>query len=334
MQRQHLMLGALALAFAGAAQADWSPRIVSGQYVATVSYGGGSVSYAEDRRSGGPLASLAGQMFSVPYAMQSGLNDFLRQTAASKGVTFQSGSLTGDVNVQIQPQANGTMLMTLGGISYDAYTQYSGKRWGIVSFSCVNHVSLGNLQVTAQYGAATGTLPSDKVGATANVGSSTDCDSNLSWMLPILGDIIINKAEGKIDQGVLNGLSGSLSTVKDALFFGRDQNYLTGLNRLIPADKVVALPNGQVFPIGQYVNNNLAYLIANSQIGLQLGKGAVVKGVYGTNEPTYDTISGSVLTLQLTVPGVSFTVNLTEKVNVEWQWKCSLRDPSKVCQIP
>ncbi|HLO92875.1 MAG TPA: hypothetical protein VK195_01030 [Burkholderiaceae bacterium] len=334
MQRQHLICGALALVFAGAAHADWAPRIVSGQYVATVSYGGGSLSHAEDWRSGGPLGTLAGQMKAVPYSMQNGLNEFMRQSAASKGVNFQSGALSGDVNVQIQPQGNGTVLMTLGGISYDAYTQFSGKRWGIISYSCVNHASLGNLQATAQYGAATGELPSDKIGVTANVGSSTDCDSNLSWILPILGDILINQAEGKIDQGVLNGVKGSLASVKDNLFFGRDQNYLTGLNKLIPADKVVTLPNGQTFPIGQYVNNNLAYLISNSQVSVQLGKGAVVKGVYGTSEPMSDVISGNVITLTLSVPGVSFSVNLAEKVNVQWQWKCSLRDPSRSCPIP
>ncbi|WP_269632022.1 hypothetical protein [Pelomonas sp. BJYL3] len=334
MQRQHLLLGALALAFTGAAQADWSPRIQSGQYVATVSYGGGSLSYAEDWRSGGPLGTLAGQMKAVPYSMQNGLNEFMRASAASQGVNFQSGTLSGDVNVQIQPQANGTVLMTLGGVRYDAYTQFSGKRWGIISYSCVNHASLANLQVTAQYGAATGELPSDKIGVTANVGSSTDCDSNLSWMLPILGNIIINKAEGKIDQGVLDGVKGSLGMVKDGLFFGRDQNYLTGLNKLIPADKVVTLPNGQTFPIGQYVNNNLAYLIANSQVSVQLGKGAVVQGVYGTGEPTSDIISGNVITLNLSAPGMNFTVNLTERLNVMWQWKCSLRDPTKSCPIP
>lgn len=334
MQRQHLLLGAIALLHVGLAQADWSPRIVSGQYVATVSVGGASLSYAEDRRANGPLGSVAGQMKAVPYSMQTGLNDYLRQAAASQGINFQGGTLSGNVNVQIQPQANGTMLMTLGGLSYDAYNQFSGKRWGVISYSCVNHVSLGRMQVTAQYGAADGSLPSDKIGMTADVGSSTDCDSNLSWVLPILGNIIINKAEDKIDQGVLNGVKGSLALVKDSLFFGRDQNYLTGLNKLIPVDKVVPLPNGQTFPIGQYVNNNLAYLIANSQVSLQLGRGAVVNGVYGTGEPNYEEVTGQVMDLRVSVPGVSFTVSLVEKLNVQWQWKCSLRDPSRTCPIP
>lgn len=334
MKLNQLMVAVMVLASAGGAQADWTPRIISSQYIATVNYGGGSVSYSEDRNANGPLSNFAGKMVAVPYAMQNAMNEFMRQAAVSKGVNFQGGWLTGDPLVQIQPQGNGTVLLTLSGLNYDAYTQFSGKRWGIFSYDCRNHASLANMRVTGQYGAADGGLQSDKVGVTANVGSSTDCDSNISWILPILGNILINTAEGKIDQGIVSGVTASLAQLKDGLFFGRDQNYLTGLNQLIPADKVVRLPNGQTFAIGQYVNNNLAYLIANGQISLQLGKGAVVSGVYGMNEPMNNEINGTYATLQLTVPGVSFSVSLTEKVNVRWQWQCSLRDPSKRCDIP
>ncbi|MDT9001809.1 hypothetical protein RQP53_21210 [Paucibacter sp. APW11] len=334
MKLGRLTVGMMALLGAGVAQADWSPRVVSAQYIATVSYGGASLSYSEDRRANGPLGSFAGKMAAAPYAFQSSLNDFMRQAAVSKGVNFVSGSLSGDPTVQIQPQGNGAVLLSLTGLSYDAYTQFSGKRWGIFSYDCSNHASLANIRVTGQYGAADGRLLSDKVGVNADVGSSTDCDSNISWILPILGNILINTAEGKIDQGIVNGVTGALSQLKDGLFFGRDQNYLTGLNQLIPADKVITLPNGQTFAIGQYVNNNLAYLIANSQLTLKIGKGAVVKGVYGAGEPFNTQITGNVANLQLSVPGVTIGVSLIEQVNVDWQWQCSLRDPSKRCPIP
>lgn len=326
------LLAFTALSLCHLAHADWDPVIESDNYVATVSVGGSTIRYQESLRSYGPLSQLASNMYSVPTSMQAGLNGFMQQSAAANGVSFQGGSLTGNVNVQFNPQSGGYLLMTLSGLTYNAYTKFSGKKWGIISFSCTNHVTMANVRVTAQVGSVDGYTPSDKVGMTADLSSSTDCDSNLSWILPVIGDFIINKAEGKIDSGVLNGLKGSLAQLKDKLFFERDQNYLVGLNRLIPADKTITLPSGEVFPIGQYVQNNLLYLLANSQITIQLGKGASVGTVKGLSEPMYNEVKGNVLNISITSPYIAFTANLSEEINVFWKWNphCG----NLICQQP
>jgi len=329
-----LSVFALTVLLAGAAHADWVPRVLSDRYVATVSYGGNSISYSEDRYANGPLGALARDVYGVPAYMQSSLNNLLQQQAAANGVTFVSGTLSGNVNFQVTPQSNGTVLLRMSGLRYDAYTKYSGKKWGIIKYDCTNHLTLADMTVTAQYGTVDGSLPSDKVGLTMNASSSTDCDSNLSWILPVLGNYIINKAEGQIDQGVVEGIKGSLTEINSKLVFGRDQNYLASLNRLIPVDKVITLPDGRTFPIGQYINNNLAYLIANSQITLQLGKGVKVEPVLGVGEPSRETFTGDIINLSVTAPGVSFNARLHEEVNVYWSWKCSVRNPLLSCPIP
>jgi len=325
---------ALGVMLAGAAHADWVPRVESARYVVTLSAGAGSISYSEDRAAYGPLGALASDMRAVPYSLQSSINSVVQQEASANGVTFLRGALSGDLNLRITPQYNGTVLMNVGGIGYDAYLQYSGKKWGFIKYDCTNHTRLANISVTAQYGTVDGSLPSDKVGITTTPSSSTDCDSNLSWIVPVIGSYVVNKFEGAADQRIVDGIKGSLSQVNSKLLFGRDQNYLASLNRLIPVDKVVQLPDGRTFPIGQYINNNLAYVIANSQMTLQLGKGAVLAPVYGNSEPYRYQITGDIANLTLNVSGMSINARLHEVVNVTWTWKCSVTNPNLVCAIP
>lgn len=327
-------IGLALLMAVGAAHADWSPRVTSTTYTASIQYGGGVLAYNESGSVNGPLKSMANQIRNVPYMMESAINTTLSQKVAASGASFLGGTLSGDMSISLQPDASGAVFLNMSGLSYQARSQYSGKKWGIISYSCVNTLTLSNLSVTAQYGAANGQIQSDKIGLQATPSSSTDCDSNLSWILPFVGDYIINRVTATLDRGIVDGITSSVATIKDQLFYGRDQNFLVGLNKLIPGDKVVSLPGGGSFPIGQYVQNNLAYLLSNSQMTLKLGKGAVVAPVYGTGEPFYNVIAGDVLSLSLSSPAISFGVKLSETSNVTWNWKCSIRDPSRVCPIP
>lgn len=317
------------------AHADWSPVVDSYNYTATVFYGGGATSFTETRlprTAAGPLAKLSGQFLSVPYQLQSGLNTYMSQVAASKGITFLGGSLTGDLDITIQPSSAGYMQMTMRGLSYTARNKYQGKKWGIISYECVNTLTLNNVVATAQYGASNGAI-ANNTGLTADVSSSTDCDSNISWLLPIVFDFVVNKVTDKIDASIVAGINNGMSQVKDSLFFGRDQDFLAGLNRLVPEDKVVTLPNGSTFAIGQYVRNNLDYLNRNN-VNIKLGKGAVVQPVYGQTEPRFYSFSGDVVTLTFNTPSISFGVKLSERDDVSWNWKCSIRDPFRQCNIP
>lgn len=323
-----------AIAATTSAHADWSPRVTSRIYTVTVQVNGGSLSYNEVRSNNAPLTTIANRVASMPGQLQQGFNGFLSQQVTSKGGRFLGGSVSGTINVAIRPDASGALFLTLSGISYQAQTGYSGKKWGIVSYDCVNTLGLNNIAVTAQYGALDGAIQNDKLGLSADPTSSTDCDSNLSWVLPIATDYIIGKFTDKVDAALVNSIKSSIGSVQDNLFYGRDQNYLVGLNKLVPADKVVALPGGGTFPIGQYVQSNLAYLLSNSQMDIQTNVGAVVKPVYGNGEPWNDSFKGDVLNISVAAPAISFSVKLIETAQVEWVWKCSIRDPSKVCNIP
>ncbi|HYC42677.1 MAG TPA: hypothetical protein VEB70_06790 [Noviherbaspirillum sp.] len=323
-----------ALTLTGSAHADWVPQILSSKYVATISHGGGTTTYEEDARTGGPLARIAGDTYIVPQRIESGLNGFMREAASGNGTSFLYGSLTGNLGVTIRPQPDGTALMRLHGMQYDAFTRYSGKKWGIIKFDCTNHLTLAGMSITAQYGTANGSLPSDKIGVDAAPRSSTECDSNLGWMLPIVSNQIINKVEGRINEGVLAGITGGLGVIKSQLVFAPGQDYQSGLQRLIPADRVITLPNGQAFPIGLYVRDNIAYLSANGQMDIRLGKGVRVEPVVGTGEPSRETISGEVLDVTVSAPGMAFHANLKQVVRVGWRWQCSVRDPSRRCSQP
>ncbi|MQA39327.1 hypothetical protein [Rugamonas aquatica] len=320
-----------AILAAGAAHADFIPRVRSGQNVATVSLNGGSLTYSQPWGSG-TLGALIVDAQNVPRQIENGLNAAAANAINGHGATFGRGTVTGTPTLTLRPDASGVVFATMTGLSYRVTSSFSGTKWGVINYSCTNTTDYNNITVTAQYGTADGVIPPTKVGINGTLNTSTDCDSNLSWILPVLGDILINKAEGKVDAGIANAVQNGLAGVTQNFFFKRDQNWLVGLNRLIPADKVVTYPGGS-FPIGQYIANNLPYLIANSQITLKLGRGANLNPVLGTNEPPYD-LSGDAITLTLTSPGVNFTANLSEQVNVYWLWQCSIANPSRKCQDP
>jgi len=317
---------ALGVLLAGAAHADWVPRIQSGKYMTTFSGAIGSWSdsgtYSEDRFANGPLSALAGEMRAVPTTLQYRINSILQQEATAKGFTFLGGTLRGDLTMQVLPQSNGTVLLRLSGLSYDGYTRYTGSKYGI-TLECTNHASLANIVITAQYGTVDGSMPTDKIGLTANTSSSTDCDSNLSWILPILGDILLNVGEGYADRYVVDKIKETFTQVNSRLLFGRDENFVARLNRLFPINT----------KIGQYINNNL-WQINNSHMTLQLGRGANLGPVYGTGEPHNYQLTGDFINLTISAPGLWLNGRLHEEVDVFWEWKCSVREPSRVCPQP
>ncbi|MGC0153946.1 hypothetical protein ACPRNU_15900 [Chromobacterium vaccinii] len=329
MRRAIFLAGLLA---AGSAQADWAPRVVSDQYLATIGYGGGALSYSEDAKAMGPLRQAAGELLSVPYSLQQGLNGRVSQLVAQNGATFLGGTVSGNAQVTIRPDASGVAYISLSGLGYQVRSQYSGHKWGVISYSCTNTLTLSNIVITAQYGTANGNMVDGKTGMTATTNSSTDCDSNLSWILPVVGDMLIGKAEGKIDGTIQQSLQAGLAQVKDALLYKPDQNMLKGLGRLVPPGKVVALPGGGSFPLGQYIQDNFAYLLGNSQLSIQLGSPIALRVMPGTSEPRSSDFSSDVVTISLSSPAMAFSVKLSERIGVDWQWRCPTSNPG--CRIP
>lgn len=329
MRHTFLLLAALA---SGAAHADWSPVLRSNNHVVTVSYGGGSVSYKENANlDDGRLSPFVGQMRGIRYGLENKLNTVVGATIAQSGATFRGGSLTGNLHAFIQPAAPNTLLLGVNGISYQARSTYSGKKFGVIKFDCTNTFSANNLSLTGQYGANNGVLlPS--VGVTSNVDSSTDCDSNLSWMLPVVGDLLVNKVTGTIDARLEEGARSAMNEVKDKLLYVPDAAWGIGVLRLVPETLQITAADGRSFNIGQIIANNLPYLLGSAQIDVLFGEALNLRVVTGTSTPLQSFFDQNVVTLSVTSPALSFSVRLSQQAYVDWKWRCAT--PGKLCPEP
>lgn len=320
----------------GAVHADWVPVLRGNNNVVTVSYGGGSASYNESAAiSDGRLSPFVGQMRSIRTEFESKLNSVVGTAISNSqpGVTFRGGSLSGNLHASIQPVAPNTLLMTLDGISYEARSTYSGKKLGFITFDCTNTFSAKNISLTGQYGANNGVLlPS--VGINSNVDSSTDCDSNLSWILPIVGNMLVDKKTGQLDSSLEEGVRGAMSEVKDKLLYVPDPAWSIGMLRLVPQTMQITTSDGRAFNIGQVIANNLPYLLGNSQIDVQFGLGIKTKTMPGTSVPQITKFDENVVTLSITSPSLSFSVRLSQEAYVDWKWKCPPNAPNGGCREP
>lgn len=292
------------------------------KYEVTLGSGGYAVSYAEDTSSNGPIGQLASQLTTVPSQIENTLNGIIARQAAHYDGIFLGGSLTGNPMVQIAPKADGTALMTLSGVGYGTSVKKKIEVLGITVFSCTARLQVDNVSIVAQYGSVDGQIRDESVGFNGQPNVDTNCNSFLSWLLPGIGSYLTNRVEGLADRALLDGIKSAMNTVKDKLLLSPDQNFLRGLNALIPVDKTIPLPNGSVLPIGQYVHDNVAYLAARSTLTMQLSRGLTSLsppwyGYVGTAEDSVD-----VLYLSLDSPVVSFDLMLAEKATVSWEQTC------------
>lgn len=331
MRKTLFLLAALA---SSAAHADWAPVLRGNNNVVTVSYGGGSVTYKESATNyDGRLSPFVGQMRGIRTGLETKINTVVGATIAQQGITFRGGSLSGNLHARIQPAAPNTLLMGIDGVSYQARSTFSGKKLGVIKFDCTNVFSANNISMTGQYGANNGVLlPS--VGITSNVDSSTDCDSNLSWILPVVGDLLVNKVTGVIDSRLEEGVRGAMNDVKDKLLYVPDPAWGIGVLRLVPQTLQITAADGRSFNIGQIIANNLPYLLGNSQIDVQFGQGLNLSVVPGTSSPQKTYFDENVLTLSVTSPSLSFSVRLSQEAYVDWQWRCVPKTPGGFCPEP
>jgi hypothetical protein len=306
------------------AHADWLPTTLNDNYIVTVgasvngSYG--EITYSEDRNSGNYLPSVARDVYSITGSLSTELDNQVRQLAVREELNFWRGDLTGDANVTLQPNGAGYLITRVSGLNYLGIASGT-KRIGPLSGTCTVTVRVTNIVATAQIGSATGGIPDDSVGLDADVSSSANCSNNLQWF-PIVGLAINIWAEHKINGLIHGAANTAIATMKDKLFFDRDANAYAGLNRIVPADKVIPLPNGQSFAVGQWLQGQLAWILNNVNANIVLGRGAVVAPFTGWTLPDY-WVTGNVVRFNLVVGGVTLNINMREEVLVEWQWYCN-----------
>ena len=301
-------------------------RRVQRQHVVTVgasvngSYG--QITYSEPRFGGGNdyLGSVARDVYSITSSLKTELNNQVREMAAREQINFTSGNLYGDANVTLQPNGAGYLTTRLSGLTYVG-TASGTKRIGFLSGTCTVTVRVANIVATAQIGSATGGIPDESVGLTADVSSNANCSNSLQWV-PLLGLVINIWAEHEV-TGLIDGAArGAIATMKNKLFFERDANAYAGLNRIVPADKVIPLPNGQSFAVGQWLHGQLAWILNNVSANIVLGRGVVLGIVPGSTTPD-SLLTGDVIKFNLVVGGVTLNIHLRQEVIVVWQWRCT-----------
>ena len=259
-------------------------------------------------------------MYSITSSLKTELNNQVREMAAREQINFTSGNLYGDANVTLQPNGAGYLTTRLSGLSYVG-TASGTKRIGFLSGTCTVTVRVANIVATAQIGSATGGIPDESVGLTADVSSNANCSNSLQWV-PLLGLVINIWAEHEV-TGLIDGAArGAIATMKDKLFFERDANAYAGLNRIVPADKVIPLPNGQSFAVGQWLHGQLAWILNNVSANIVLGRGVVLGVVPGSTTPD-SLLTGDVIRFNLVVGGVTLNIHLRQEVIVVWQWRCT-----------
>ena len=167
----------------------------------------------------------------------------MREAATLNQLNFIYGILSGEANVTLQPNGAGYLMTTLSGLNYVGFASGT-KSWGFLTGTCNVTVRVSNIVATAQIGSATGGIPEDSVGLDADVSHNTNCSNNLAWV-PLVGLAINIWAEHWVSGEIRDGTREMFAEMKDKLFFERDANAYAGLNRIVPADKVIPLPNGQ-----------------------------------------------------------------------------------------
>lgn len=319
------------LAFnANATTIDDLYTILNREYVVNLGVGGSSISYSENYYQNGPVGQLAQQLVSVSPTIQNSLNAIVAQTASADGATFVYGELQGNPLIQVSPKADGTALISLSGMSYRTAVKKKIRWLGISWFSCTSTLSIDNVSIIAQYGSVDGQIRDESVGLYGSPSVDTDCNSFLSWLLPGIGNYLNRRLQDLADHTLLNAIKSAMSTVKNNLLFRPDQNFLQSLNGLIPQNKTIVLPNGTVFPIGQYVRDNIAYLAANSSFTIEISRGMPqIPYRYGHVGIAYE--SADVLYLALDSPVFSFDLSLSEKAEVLWIHPCEVPYSNVIC---
>ena len=65
---------------------------------------------------------------------------------------------------------------------------------------------------------------------------------------------------------------------------------------------------------------------------MKIDRGALVGPVRGIDYP--GDVVANVVTLAVTTPGTAFTLQLTERASVRWNWICNYTAPSQSCVQP
>lgn len=206
-------------------------------------------------------ASVTNARNSLYAGITSNLNTLI-QPEFQKIEGFQSGSVAvkGPIQLNITPNGTQTPTVSLSTFAVVATVQ-AKKSFGPLSASCTVTVDTGSLNLSGVLDVVNGAL-SNLVISGFVPSSHSDCSSNISW-IPVIGSLVDSLARNTVDGIVGKALSAAVGASHQMF----DPVKFAGLNVAIPSKRYVVNEVG--FDAGQYVVNNLAYLISSTPVSVR-----------------------------------------------------------------
>ncbi|WP_317205754.1 hypothetical protein [Janthinobacterium sp.] len=251
---------AVAVALAGvaaAASADgWVFRSYDGIPTAALEYKGQRIEDG-NRAAYQSVIDARNQLYS---GLQSQLySKILEKVRGQEGYDWHSVVIRGPLELDITPgsPASGPAV-ALGGLSVELKMHFS-RSIGPISGSCTVTANSGVLNLAGNLDASSGALTNLRI-VNLSPTTSRDCSTSISW-IPLIGQIVDNFIDGKVDSALNGAISAAMGASQQVF----KPVQFAGLNSAIPPGKYVY----QGFDAGQYIVNNLAYLIASTNVRIR-----------------------------------------------------------------
>lgn len=326
MMKKNLLLAAAGMLLSASCFADFTPSFNSGQYVATVTAPGGSLSVSEAIPIGVAASGPIGKLASSVYAVRSGLQQAL--LAQVTNATASTGS-----SITIYPAVHGTITASLAGLTgnYMGYNQLSVggpttttavstsmSKYGI-SATCTSTITFSNVQFAATYNPTTGQILNDPAVTYANLNPNTfvSCSTSLDWV-PFLGSMIDSFASAKINSA----LQSSFAAV--------DQNLVSSVFPTATAQIGIAtvLTPGK-FVIGgvdwgTYIDNNFASLFTGKSLTVSMAEYLPPTGsTKSVRQPNDITVDTKTLVVDLSDGTRTLKVSIDDVEDFTWIYTCT-----------
>lgn len=328
------IVGLALLAASTCSFADWTAKWLSGNYTATMTYNGASISTTESMGTNGqvlgPVGRFADSVLSLYPEIKDAFDDNVRKVAAAEGASVRQTSLTGSLSASIAgvPNSPGVNEVKFSGPTYVAsVSKGASTLGGLLWVDCTSRITLANINIKARYNVYTGAVTADSGVPVYTPGSSTSCSSSFDW-IPLLGDAIDDIIASKVDTMVIGQLkSFSADSVVKLLptqpsFYGVNTAILTGKYIFNGVDR------------GAYIKNNFATLFTGKALKLTIGF-PIAEGepVVGQSTPS-GTFNNNIFTIDFSDSSTQWLFSVKSTKRYYYTWKCDLRDPGKVCPIP
>jgi hypothetical protein len=330
--KKTLLLATAGMLASASCFAGFTPSYNGGQYVATVTAPGGSMSVSEAipgvNVAPGPIGALARSAY--------GVRDRLRQAILAQLTSVTS---TGS-SISVYPVIHGTITASLTGLT-GAYAGYNQLRVGGATTTatisspisipglnptCITTVTFSNVQFAATYNPTTGQMLDDPAVTYANLNPSTSvsCSTNLDWV-PFIGTMV--------DSLVANEFNAELQSTLVAV----DQNLVSSVFPTATAQIGIdtVLKPGQ-FVIGgvdwgAYIDNNFGSLFTGKSLTVSMAEYLPpTKSTNALRQPNDLTVDTKSLVVDFSDGARTLKVSIDDIEDFTWDYTCT----SSLCTKP